>query len=327
MSASETTKKMAALHVAFGVDERYLHPMGVTIVSIIENNPSLDLVFHVFAAKLSPTGRERLKRLEQQFARPVHLHFVDELAGVKDPGAGKGQAHISKAAYIRFLIPETLQGVADRVLYLDADILCLGNIAELLRMDIGEAIAAVIRDAGAESKRTGLNRKGQAVKDYFNSGVLYIDIGRWIAADVSGRALEKIADPALNLRYSDQDALNIVLDGRACFVDRMWNHQYGLTSKLKKGRVGMDLPGTTKFVHFIGPMKPWRNWNPHQSKEVFLKYQALSPWAGTALDDGFTPREFYVYSRFMYRLMFRQRRWLQGLVWYGKFLHRKYRTD
>lgn len=87
----------------------------------------------------------------------------------------------------------------------------------------------------------------------------------------------------------------------------------------------MDVPSDTKFVHFIGPMKPWRSWNPHQSKELFLRYQALSPWAGEALDDNFSPREIYVYSRFMYRSMFQQGRWLSGLIWYGKFLHRKHK--
>ncbi|MEE4465045.1 glycosyltransferase, partial [Azotobacter chroococcum] len=116
----------------------------------------------------------------------------------------------------------------------------------------------------------------------------------------------------------------IVLDGQACFIDRGWNHQYGLTGKLKKGKAEMDVPPSTRFVHFIGPMKPWRNWNPHQSKELFLKYQALTPWAGVALDEGFTPREIYVYSRFMYRLMFRQGRWLSGLLWYGRFLRWKH---
>ncbi|MFC0667595.1 glycosyltransferase family 8 protein [Azotobacter chroococcum] len=318
------TKNINALHVAFGVDENYLHPMGVTITSIIENNLALDLVFHVFISAISSVSRARVEQLEGLFSKPVHLHIVDELVDVKDPGAGKGQAYISKAAYLRLLIPEALKDVSDRVLYLDADILCVGDISGLLRLDIGDTIAAVIRDAGSESKRVGLIRKGQVLTDYFNSGVLYINIPRWITERVSERALEKIADPALNLRYSDQDALNIVLDGKVQFIDRVWNHQYGLTGKLRKGKIGMDVPPSTKFVHFIGPMKPWRSWNPHQSKELFLKYQALSPWAGECLGDGFTPREIYVYSRFMYRLMFQQGRWLRGLIWYGRFLHKKY---
>ncbi|GAB3474406.1 glycosyltransferase family 8 protein [Azotobacter salinestris] len=321
-----TIKSTDLLHIAFGVDEKYLHPMGVTIASIVENNPGLNLVFHVFISRISPNSRACLEQLERTFERPVKLHLVDELMNVKDPAAAKGQAHISKAAYIRLLIPEALKDVADRVLYLDADILCVGDISGLLQLDISQQTAAVVRDTGAESKRAGLAKKGQILGNYFNSGVLYINIPRWIARDVSRQALEKIADPVLNLRYSDQDALNLVLDGDVRIADRVWNHQYGLTGKLKKGKVDMDVPPDTRFVHFIGPMKPWRNWNPHQSKELFLKYQALSPWAGESLDDSFTPREIYVYSRFMYRLMFQQGRWLSGLLWYGKFLHKKYMT-
>ncbi|WP_349616359.1 glycosyltransferase family 8 protein [Azotobacter salinestris] len=317
-------KRADALHIAFGVDERYLHPMGVTIASIVKNNPRLDLVFHVFISKISSAGRARVEQLEKCFGWPVHLHLVDELVGVKDPGVNKSQAYISKATYIRLLIPEVLQGTADRVLYLDADILCAGDIANIVDLDIEDKIAAVVRDSASESMREELGRKGQALGDYFNAGVLYINIPLWMAGRVSGRALEKLADPSLNLRYSDQDALNIVLDGGVRFVDETWNHQYGLTGKLKKGRVGMDVPPDTKFIHFIGPMKPWRSWNPHHSKQLFLTYQALSPWADEPLDDSFTPREIYVYSRFMYRLMFQQGHWLRGLLWYGRFLQKKY---
>ncbi len=320
-------KDRDTLHIAFGVDENYVHPMGVTITSIVENNPGLDLVFHVFIAEISQANRERLEQLEIHFRKPIDIHPIEDLAEIREQNVSKSHAYISKAAYTRLLIPEALQGVTDRVLYLDADILCVGNVARLLEMDVGDTAAAVIRDINAPAMCSRLAEKGLALGDYFNSGVLYINIPRWIATGVSERTLEKIADPVLNLGYFDQDALNIVLDGSVRFIDRTWNYQYGLTGRLKKVKDAMDVPSNTKFVHFIGPMKPWRTWNPHESKSLFLKYQKRSPWAGINLDDGFTPREFYVYSKFMYRLMFRQRRWLQGLVWYGKFLRRKYLAE
>lgn len=320
-------KNTDALHIAFGVDENYLHPMGVTITSIIEHNPELNLIFHVFISEISPASREQVERLEGLFGKPVHLHLIEELIDIKDPGSNKSQAYISKASYIRLLIPEALKDTTGRVLYLDADILCVGNISELLSLDIGDTIAGVIRDSAFKSMLSRLGEGDLVLGNYFNSGVLYINIPLWLAHKVSERALEKIADPALSLVYLDQDALNLVLDGSVHFMGKKWNHQYGLTGRLKKGKAEMDVPAETKFIHFIGPMKPWRSWNPHQSKDLFLKYQALSPWAGARLDDGFTPREFYVYSRFMYRLMFQQRRWLHGFFWYGRFLYKKYLAD
>ena len=133
-----------------------------------------------------------------------------------------------------------------------------------------------------------------------------------------------IADPALNLRYLDQDALNIVLDGSVQLIDRNWNYQYSLTRSLRKGNAQMEVPAEARFLHFIGPLKPWRVWNPHQSKELFLHYQQLSPWSGVALDEGFSPRERHVYLRFMYQDCLRRQQWLRGLLWYGRFLYQKY---
>jgi len=318
------SQSLNALHIAFGVDEHYVHPMAVTMASIIANNPGLALVFHVFIADVSPSSRERLAQLASQSGQRIDIHGVDLQALVSGVSAQQqSHAYISKAAYTRLLIPEALAAITDRVLYLDADILCLGDISGLLNLDLEGATAAVVRDLNALGMRTRLSHKQLLLRDYFNSGVLLIDIPRWLEQKVSERALAKITDPLLNLKYFDQDALNIVLEGKVRVIDSQWNCQYPLTSRLRKGKTQMDVPADTRFVHFIGPLKPWRTWSPHQSRELFVQYQALSPWAGTDLDEGFTPRERHVYLRFMYRHLFKEQQWLKGLLWYVKFLRHK----
>lgn len=311
------------LHVAFGVDEQYMHPMGVTIASIIANNPQLPMVFHVFTPQISAQSRTKLRLLTLQTGQPIHVHLMDDLEALNRLPLSKSALHVSKAAYIRLLIPQYLADQTDRVLYLDADILCVGTLDELRTWDLGVATAAVVRDRNAASTQAYLNQSSSVHDGYFNSGVLLINIPRWCAERVSERALACMADPRLNLQYVDQDALNIVLDGSVQWLETAWNHQYPLTRALRKKALQLNYPTGTRFLHFIGPLKPWRAWNPHAAKALFLSYQQASPWADTVLDADFSPRERHVYLRFRYQESFRNKHWLQGLGWYLRFVCHK----
>jgi lipopolysaccharide biosynthesis glycosyltransferase len=316
---SFNSKQKDVFHIAFGVDERFVRPMGVTITSIICNNPDLKLAFHVFSPSISDDSRQRLKALEEMYQRPISVHiieklFVDQFCDIPLP------KHISLAAFTRLLIPAALSNVTDRVLYLDADVICVGGISELALMDISKKIACVVDDVEEKTIEAQCRKFNLTHKKYFNSGVLYINISRWISEEISKKAILTILDVKNKLDFADQDALNIVLDGRASFIDAKWNRQYRLFDQLRNGNKRMDLNEETVFVHFIGVMKPWRQWNPHESKELFVKYQLRSPWADVRLDEDMHYKEMHNLSRFY----FKQKEITGGVKWLLKYFVQKY---
>lgn len=309
-----------SFHIAFGVDEGFMHPMGVTITSIIENNMDVDLTFHVFISAISENSKNRIKQLEKKYSRKIQIHVVDKAFFDSSLDFSTPPSHVSPATYMRFLMPSTLKEHADRVLYLDADILCIGSIAGLINFDLGDSVIAGIHDVDKDMATRQCSKFGIAHGKYFNAGVMLIDIGRWLEQGIVQKAMGCVNNKDLILDYADQDALNIVLDGKVEFIDAKWNWQYRLLTHVRSGNSSMNVPNESVFIHFIGPMKPWREWNPHASKDLFMKYHLLSTWSDIKLESKANYKERHVLSRyFMQKGEFKK-----GFVHFFKYLSDKY---
>jgi UDP-glucose:(glucosyl)LPS alpha-1,3-glucosyltransferase len=315
--ASGTTTKPASptFHIAFCVDNHYFRSMGATITSVIENNPGVHFTFHVFAFAVSDDHRRRLKELESKFNVSTQLHIVDADA-FKEFKHFIEFSYYSLSIFSRLIIPTVLRGVTDRVLYLDADILCVGKIDELIEMDISNDIAVVVPDAPVTTSRrcAALNLKHPR---YFNGGVLFMNVENWIKNKITEQAMQTLLDEGKKLRFNDQDALNIVLDGRARFIDTKYNFLYDLIYDLDRGNRQMRPVDDAVFIHFAGAVKPWADWSGHDSRAMFIKYHALSPWADMPLDPApRNSREMRMRSRFLMK----RGQIVGGLRWYFKYL-------
>jgi len=307
-----------SFHIAFCVDNNYFRAMGGTIASIIANNPEQHFTFHVLAFEVSEDHQRRLKQLEQMYPVSAQLHLVD-MSIFSQFSHLLGHTHYSLAIFTRLMIPAVLQGQTDRVLYLDADILCFSSLDEMVDMDISADIAVVVPDAPVTRQRR-IAALGLKHDEYFNSGVLFINIEKWIAADITQQTLNALLNSNGDMRFSDQDALNIVFNGRARYISPRWNYLYDLIHDLNVSKFAMRPIGKAVFVHFAGSVKPWTEWSGHDARELFRKYLLLSPWADIPLD--MLPRntkEMRMHSRFM----FRQGRPLESLKWYIRYLRKR----
>lgn len=311
-----------SFHVAFCVDNNYMRAMGGTIASIVANNPNQHFTFHVLAFEVSDDHQRRLKALEQMYEGRVksELHLLD-LASFTQFSHFLGHSHYSLSIFTRLVIPTVLQGVTDRVLYLDADILCFNRIDDLVDMDISNDIAVVVPDAPVTTQRR-VAALGLAHAEYFNGGVLFMNLQKWLAEDITPKTLDTLLTSKTDMRFNDQDALNIVLNGRARYVSPKWNYLYDLIHDLNVNKFALKPVGRAIFVHFAGAVKPWAAWSRHEACALFRQYLDISPWADMALDE--VPRntkELRMHSRFMWR----QGRPLESLKWYLRYLRKRAR--
>jgi len=304
------------LHVAFCVDNHYFRSMGATIASLLEHNPRLGFVFHVFTFAVADAHRARMQRLERESGVAVRIHLIDP-ARFAEFSHFIASTYYSPSIFTRLLIPSVLRGVAGRVLYLDADILCVGDVEELLRRDLDDVPALVVPDAEATTVRRAAALK-LAQPKYFNSGVMLMNVPLWLEQRITEQVIEVLlADGKRDLRFPDQDALNIVLDGRARYIEPKWNLLYGLIGDLENGVTRMKPLDDPRFIHFAGAVKPWHDWCLHDSRELFSRYHRVSPWSDLPLDQA--PRnykEMRMHSRFLYRRGAR----LESLRWYLRYL-------
>ena len=304
-----------AFHIAFCVDDNYFRAMGATIASIVDNNPEVVFAFHVFTFGASEAQRLRIAQIETIFGCPTRLHIVDADT-FKDFAGTIGSSHYSLSIFNRLVIPSMLQGVTDRVLSLDADVLCVGKIDELVQMDISQEIAVVVPDAPRTTERrcAALHLKHH---EYFNGGFLFMNVDNWIAARVTEDAIVALTTTDDSMRFPEQDALNIVLNGRARYIDQRWNYLYDLIHDLNDDHRAMRPVGDAVFIHFAGAVKPWTAWSLHESSTLFKKYHAMSPWADMPLDA--LPRntkEMRMHSRFLMK----RGQMFESAMWYFKYL-------
>lgn len=309
-----------SFHVAFCVDNHYFRSMGATITSLIANNRDIHFVFHIFAFSVADEHRRRLRELEEKFGVSTKIHIVDP-AVFQEFSRFTQSSYYSASIFSRLLIPTMVQQETNRVLYLDADILCVGSIAELMAMDIGDTIAAVVPDAEATTRRrcAELQLKRQ---QYFNSGVMYMNVDLWMEKKITERTIDALLTQGKQFRFPDQDALNVVLEGRARFIDKKWNYLYGLVGDLERDQRELRLEGDAVFIHFAGAVKPWGNWTLHDSRDLFSRFHAMSPWADMPMDD--VPKN-YKEMRMHSRFLSRRGEIAASLWWYWNYMRAKFR--
>ncbi|EIJ45897.1 hypothetical protein GWL_29250 [Herbaspirillum sp. GW103] len=305
-----------ALHVAFGVDSGYFRGMGAAIVSLLQHNAQQRFVFHVFAFAVSEDSRNRLDRLAQRYDLDIRTHLLD--AHMLDAfRAFPCFAQHQLGTFIRLLIPNLLHGISDRVLYLDADLLCFGSIAALHAIELDGAIAAAVHDEVSTTAKTQIATLGLAKPEYFNAGVMLINVPEWIRADVQTRALTVLSTQ--QLLFADQDALNVALNGRVVYIGDEWNTRYHLVDYTSRGESELVVPPQVVFMHFTGPVKPWQDWCLHDARKVFLQVQDRSSWSDMPLDPPRTAREFKLYSK----SLMKHGRWKEGICMHLRYLRKR----
>jgi lipopolysaccharide biosynthesis glycosyltransferase len=288
------------IHVAFGVDCKYVPAVGACIHSIITNNENMRIQFHVITTSLPQTDVEQLAAFSERNAITVQVHILGPEALSKFPE--RMSPRFSSAIYNRVLICEILDGITSRVLYLDADIICLGSMADItrIRMDgkIVAAVADVVRSQDLNKGNIGLVTD----EPYFNSGVLYIDIEKWNRGQVTQNVIKTLIDSGGKFPYPDQDSLNKVLAGKVAFIDKRWNLFFD----------HFKPDSDTIFLHYLND-KPWQAWSKNFGDTPFLSNIAGTPWASW---EDHTPLSRSQRIRHARKLL-RRGKVVKGLHWYA----------
>lgn len=165
------------IHIGFGIDKNFGRFAGITITSLVHNNIQHDLNIHIVYDELLPEDMDRLKKTEQLY-RNLTLHFyqitsTEGMTFIVPPG------HITQAMYYRYLFAEMLPKSVKRLIYMDADIICKGDLLPLWQTDLQGRVLGAVRDWG-EAK--SCDRIGLKNGCYFNSGVLLMDLVKMAAA-------------------------------------------------------------------------------------------------------------------------------------------------
>ena len=133
------------------------------------------------------------------------------------------------------------------LIYLDADIVCNGDLSELSNLDFKNKVIAATKGEGPKDITT-LSGDKFHIKDYYCAGVLIFNLDIWNKCNLD----EKLVDWIIKYRPSlqDQDAFNVLCEGSALVLDELYQIQPPYKGGLKDDAI---------LVHYAGG-KPWAPW-------------------------------------------------------------------
>ena len=142
-----------------------------------------------------------------------------------------------------------------------------------------DAIAYVIGDSTSspEKWKHYCRAIGMKTNKYFNSGVLLLNISKYLKNDIGIKALLLLKNN--QYKYMDQDVLNILLEGKCSYDPDI---TYNCTMSVTNDKYQKYFDDGIKIVHFTGDKKPWKLFtsiwgeqnNPASNNDVYAwKYQ------------------------------------------------------
>lgn len=240
------------VHVACAAHGRYVVHSGALLAS-------LGAEAHVHYLHGPELGARSRRRLAASARGGVSFCEVDPRRVADLPVRGP----FTHAMWFRLLAPELIE--AERVLYLDVDTLVLGDLRELWATDLAGAWVGAVTNVVQPDHRFHLGELGVAARDYFNSGVLLLDLQALRAAGAMAEVRAAARARAELPGWPDQDALNLVLGPHRAALHPRWNAMNALWTIADAGellgtgavREAREQPG---IRHFEGPdaNKPWR---------------------------------------------------------------------
>ncbi|MGP1938977.1 MAG: glycosyltransferase [Arsenophonus sp. ET-DL9-MAG3] len=302
-------------NIAYGVDKNFLFGTGISITSILINNKNIDFHFHVFTNFFNDKQKKLFLQLANKYNTKITIYFVQNNNLPELPTT----QNWSSAIYFRFIIVNYLFLKIKKVLYLDADIFCKGNISQLIEINfLNNEIAGVIQEGGKEKfKSIDINSIGEK---YFNSGFLLINIQQWQKEDISTKVINLILKK--NLPFPDQDALNLLLIGKLIFLDKKWNKIYSLDEAIKNNKK-IEIYNSDLLIHYIGYTKPWHKWANSSLIQSFIIAKNVSPWKNVVFKN---PKNTYLFKYQVKHLIY-QKKYISALNAYLHYLFKKYRIN
>jgi len=274
--------------VVFSTDAHYVQHFCVALTSLLENNLKyIDRIFLITDIDEKKLLEKTLSFIYSKYRKEVTCLTIDNsiIANFKV------DSYISQASYYRLFLSEILPTDVDKVLYLDSDLVVIGDLESLTGLDFTTRI-----NGNTKSKNTStannchgdlylyavnemkwenserLQGFGLSGTKYFNAGVLLINLKKWRTEKITAKLISIALNFKKQLKWWDQDVLNIAFEnqwGEINFSFNTVNLVFEEEKKFKK---------QSAIIHYTGSSKPWQFRNRHPLKNIYWHYLRKTPY-------------------------------------------------
>ena len=245
------SENLKEIPIFFAIDDGYTPFLAVAIQSLIENaSKDYKYLIKVLHTNVQKDHMEQIKKYENQ---NVSIEFVNlnyYIEKVKDKLYTRD--YYTNTTYFRLFLPE-LYPQYDKVLYLDSDIIILGDVSELYNTDMGTNLVAAAPDDIIQTNKVFQDYAELVVgvakyQHYFNAGVVLMNLDELRKFKFQEKFLYLLEKVKFSVAQ-DQDYLNRLCKGRVTLISHDWDVMPYVNEETK--------PEDIKIIHYNFAYKPW----------------------------------------------------------------------
>lgn len=257
--------------IFFSTDDNYIPYLDVALASLIAN-ASKEYTYRIVVLNTG-LNEDSIRRVKQRERTGFKIDFVDISEEVERLKSRlKNVYHFSVVTYYRLFIA-SLFPQYDKVVYLDCDLVVLGDIAELYHVELGENILGAAPEQFVQNTREfrayAETALGVDPDGYVNAGVLLMNLKEFRRNAIEEKFIRLITEYDFDLLDPDQAYLNYLCLGRIHVLPNGWN----------KEPMPLACEGKKNIVHYALYKKPWQ-YEDVIDGEHFWRYAEASPFYG-----------------------------------------------
>ena len=256
---------LEVIPIFFAIDDGYMPFLAVALESLI-NNASKN---YYYSIKILYTNidEENKRKINKYQSTNVNIEFVDlnyYIEKVKDKLYTRD--YYTKTTYFRLFIPN-LYPQYNKAIYLDSDIVVLGDVSELYNVEIGDNLIAAAPDDVIQTTKVFQEYAEKVVgvtdyRNYFNAGILLMNLDELRKVNFQEKFLYLLETIKFTVAQ-DQDYLNRLCKGKVKIIEKGWD---------RMPIANDDLPiEDIKIIHYNLADKPWR-YDNIKYQEYFWEY-------------------------------------------------------
>ena len=240
------------LSFIYCLDENYNKQSLCSIYSLLEN---INEEVKIYLIHKNPDSLGLLPKMITEHTNLSSIKVFKKI--LKDVHYPKlNDSHVSEATYYRLNLQNYIFEKDEMLVYLDSDVIFINNPLTLLKEQIN-----FLRNSkyviSAKTEETlsihGKDVLGLTSKNYFNAGVMIIDIKKWNDLKISDRLYESLEKLGERIIFWDQDVLNHYFDGQYLELDEKLNYQVRMEdNNFAKSSLKSEI-----LLHYSGKFKPW----------------------------------------------------------------------
>lgn len=239
--------------IFFAIDDNYAPFLSAALYSAIQNSsPNRHYKAIILHQELKEENKKRISALATGHFQVEFVSMGKGLESITDRMSNRLRCdYFTLTIYFRLFIPLMFPQY-DKGIYIDSDVILLGDLAELYDTELGDNYLGACPDlsvvevpplAAYMENAVGVDRH-----QYINSGVLLMNLKKLREAELHSHFLSLLQTYELDCIAPDQDYLNALCCGKILYLPEIWDAMPNESKPPLRD---------AKLIHYNLFSKPW----------------------------------------------------------------------